>query len=342
MTDRTSHDRAIGGRGSAPEAARPGPAGAPGSPPDPGMVWVPGGMFLMGSDRHYPEEAPAHRVAVGGLWMDRCAVTNAAFRRFVDATGYVTVAERPPDPADYPHADPALLVPASAVFRRPPHPVPLTDPYRWWFHVPGASWRHPRGPQSSLKGLEDHPVVHVAWQDVSAYSTWVGKDLPTEAEWERAARGGLEGAEYPWGDELTPGGRHMSNVWQGEFPVSNERLDGYEYTAPVRSFPPNGYGLFEMTGNVWEWTTDWYQDHAAATPGCCAVDDPQGGERDRSVDARDPARLPRKVVKGGSHLCAPNYCSRYRPAARMAQPVDTSTSHVGFRCVVRPSPGVAR
>ena len=300
------------------------------------MVWVPGGTFVMGSDDHYPEEASAHRVSVGGFWMDRCAVTNAEFRRFVGATGHVTVAEQRPDPADYPGADPARLVAASAVFRKPRERVPLTDPYRWWAHVPGASWRHPRGPQSSLKGLDDHPVVHVAWDDVVAYAAWAGKDLPTEAEWERAARGGLEGTEFAWGDELTPGGRHMANVWQGEFPVHNDALDGYEYTAPTRSFPPNGYGLFEMIGNVWEWTADWYRDHGEIAHACCTLDNPRGGERERSADARDPVRVPRRVMKGGSHLCAPNYCRRYRPAARMAQAIDTSTSHLGFRCIVRP------
>jgi sulfatase modifying factor 1 len=320
---------------STSQPAVAGGAPAPGPPPDAGMVWVPGGTFLMGSDRHYAEEAPAHRVTVGGFWMDRCAVTNAAFRRFVEATGHVTVAERPPDPADYPGADPALLVPASAVFRKPGRPVDLRNPYDWWINVPGAWWRHPRGPQSSLKQLDDHPVVHVAWADVEAYAAWAGKALPSEAEWERAARGGLEGAEYAWGDALTPGGKHMANVWQGEFPLRNDLLDGYEYTAPVRSFPPNGWGLFEMTGNVWEWTADWYQEHGAIAQACCTVDNPRGGAREASIDGADPARVPRRVMKGGSHLCAPNYCRRYRPAARMAQAVDTSTSHLGFRCVVR-------
>lgn len=323
-----------------PAVTAPSTVPAAGLPPDADMVWVPGGTFLMGSDRHYPEEAPAHRVTVGGFWMDRCAVTNAEFRRFVHATGHVTVAERTPDAADYPGAEAAMLVPASVVFRKPRRPVPLTDPYQWWHNVPGASWRHPRGPQSSLKGLDDHPVVHVAWEDVAAYAAWMGKDLPSEAEWERASRGGLEGAEYVWGDELTPGGRHMANVWQGEFPLRNQALDAYEYTAPVRSFPPNGYGLFQMAGNVWEWTSDWYQDQAERAGehahACCTVDNRRGGDRERSIDARDRARIPRKVMKGGSHLCAPNFCRRYRPAARMAQAIDTSTSHLGFRCIVRP------
>jgi sulfatase modifying factor 1 len=309
----------------------------PGAPPQPDMVWVPGGEFTMGSDGHYPEEAPAHRVRVHGFWVDHTTVTNDAFAAFVKATGHVTLAEQAPDPAAYPDARPELLVPASSVFRPPRRPVDLRDAYQWWAWVPGADWRHPRGPQSSLKGLGDHPVVHVAYDDAAAYADWSAKDLPTEAEWERAARGGLDGAEYSWGDELTPGGRHMANVWQGDFPNENLRLDGWEYTAPAKSFPPNGYGLFQVTGNVWEWTSDWYRDHAAAVDHpCCTVDDPRGGTRAASVDGRDPAAIPRRVMKGGSHLCAPNYCRRYRPAARMAQAVDTSTSHLGFRCIVRP------
>jgi sulfatase modifying factor 1 len=312
------------------------PPASPGAPPAPGMVRIPGGEFTMGSDAHYPEEAPAHRVAVGGFWMDRCAVTNDDFARFVRATGHVTLAERAPAAADYPDAQPDLLVPASSVFRKPRHPVDLSDAYQWWSWVPGADWRHPRGPQSSIKSLADHPVVHVAAEDAAAYADWAGKDLPTEAEWERAARGGLEGAEYAWGDELTPGGRHMANVWQGDFPLHNELADGFEYTAPAKHFPPNGFGLFQMTGNVWEWTQDWYQDHGAAEHPCCTVDDPRGASREASLDGADPAAVPRKVIKGGSHLCAPNYCRRYRPAARMAQAVDTSTSHLGFRCIMRP------
>jgi len=294
------------------------------------MVWIPGGEFTMGSDHHYPEEAPAHRVTVEGFWIDRAPVTNAEFRCFVEATGHVTVAETAPDPAHYPDARPELLVPASAVFRKPKGPVDLRQPYLWWIHVRDANWRHPRGPQSSLKGLDDHPVVHMAWADVEAYARWAGKELPTEAEWERAARGGLDGASFAWGDELTPDGRHLANVWQGDFPVTNDCLDGYELTSPVGTFPPNGYGLVDMIGNVWEWTADWYQDHHDVAHPCCTP--PEG-----SVDPRQPGLpTPRKVMKGGSHLCAPNYCQRYRPAARMPQAVDTSTSHLGFRCVVRP------
>jgi formylglycine-generating enzyme required for sulfatase activity len=320
----TDHDRTA-------DAAidRPGPS------PDPGMEWIPGTEFLMGSDDHYPEEAPAHRVRVDGFWMDRFTVTNAGFKAFVKETGHVTVAEAPPRPEDYPGAKPEHLVPASSVFRPPSHPVDLRNPYEWWTYVPGADWRHPDGPGSTIRGRSNHPVVHVAWADVEAYAGWAGKELPTEAEWEAAARGGLEGAEFVWGDDFTPGGVHMANTWQGEFPLVNETLDGYERTAPVGAFPANGFGLHEMAGNVWEWTVDWFQDHARIEDACCTVDDPRGARADESTDPRDPAGIPRKVMKGGSHLCAPNYCRRYRPAARMAQPIDTSTSHLGFRCVVR-------
>ena len=306
---------------------------------DTDMVWIPGGEFWMGSDRHYPEEAPAHRVRVQGFWIDRVAVTNEQFARFVEDTGHRTVAQRPPDPALYPGARPEALVPASTVFTAPAHPVDLGNQYNWWSYVPGADWRHPRGPGSSVGELSTHPVVHVAWEDVEAYASWAGKELPTEAEWEFAARGGLDGAEYTWGEGFSPDGRHMANTWQGDFPYENDCLDGFAWTAPVGSFPPNGYGLHDMAGNVWEWTTDWYGDHATVGHACCAVSDPRGGNRDDSCDRRDLAigiAIPRKVMKGGSHLCAPNYCRRYRPAARMPQPVDTSTSHLGFRCVVRP------
>jgi formylglycine-generating enzyme len=285
------------------------------------MAWIEGGTFRMGSDTHYAEEAPAREVTIDGFWMDVHAVTNSEFARFVHRTGHVTLAERPPDPALYPDADPALRTPASAVFRPPSGPIDLGDPYSWWAYVPGASWRHPQGPGTSVKRLADHPVVHMAYEDVEAYAQWAGKELPTEAEWEFAARGGLEGAEYAWGDELTPGGRHMANVWQGEFPRENLGLDGFKGTAPVGSFPANGYGLHEMTGNTWEWTADPYSNHAETQHACCA---PQ-----------DPRTIPRNVMKGGSHLCADNYCRRYRPAARMAQPVDTSTSHLGMRCITR-------
>jgi formylglycine-generating enzyme required for sulfatase activity len=300
------------------------------------MAWIPGGAFTMGSDRHYPEEAPPHRVSVGGFSMDRHAVTNKEFRRFVETTGYVTLAEKPANADDYPGAKPEMLAPSSVMFRKAAQAVDLRNPYNWWDYVQGADWRHPRGPGSSLQGLWDHPVVHVAFEDAAAYAEWAGKELPTEAEWEFAARGSLEGAEYVWGDELMPGGKPHANTWQGEFPWQNLLEDGFEWTAPVGSFPPNGYGLYDMAGNVWEWTTDWYQEHAKIEHACCTIDNPRGGERDASHDPRTPnVRIPRKVMKGGSYLCAPNYCRRYRPAARMAQGVDTSTCHLGFRCIVR-------
>jgi formylglycine-generating enzyme required for sulfatase activity len=300
------------------------------------MAWIPGGTFLMGSDRHYPEEAPAHRVSIGAFWMDRHAVTNADFKRFVEGTGYVTSAERPANAADYPGAKPELLAPSSVMFKKAAGRVDLRNHYNWWIYVAGADWRHPRGPGSHVKALMAHPVVHIAFEDAQAYAQWAGKELPTEAEWEFAARGGLDGAEFAWGDELMPDGKPMANFWQGEFPWQNLLEDGYEWTAPVGAFPPNGYGLHEMCGNVWEWTTDWYQDHGKIKRACCTIDNPRGGEAEASVDPRTPdVRIPRKVMKGGSYLCAPNYCRRYRPAARMPQAMDTSTCHLGFRCIVR-------
>lgn len=299
------------------------------------MIWIPGGTFTMGSDLHYPEEAPAHRVYVDGFWIDATTVTNRQFAKFVEATGYVTFAERVPDAKDYPGAKPEMLAPGSVVFRKPMMRVGLNDHYAWWTWVKGASWKKPEGKGSSNQLRMDHPVVHVAYEDALAYATWAGKTLPTEAEWERAARGGLEGAEYAWGDELTPGGEYLANFWQGDFPMVNEMRDGFARTAPVRTYPPNGYGLYEMIGNVWEWTTDWYTS-AHRAGGCCAVRNPRGGEREESVGPHEPVPIPRKVMKGGSFLCAPNYCRRYRPAARMAQPIDTSTCHLGFRCIVRP------
>jgi len=299
------------------------------------MEWIPGGTFKMGSDHHYREEAPAHTQTVDGFWIDRWPVTNALFRRFVEETGYVTQAEVAADAAQYPGADPALLVPASVVFVKPATRVDLRNHFNWWAYVPGADWRHPRGPGSSLAGLDDHPVVHVAYDDAETFARWAGKDLPTEAEWEFAARGGLETSEYAWGDELEPNGQQMANYWQGEFPIENLASDGFEFTSPVGSFPANGWGLFDMIGNVWEWTTDWYTPgHEVKTEPCCSGAR-RPDARERSFDPSVPLRIPRKVMKGGSFLCAPNYCRRYRPAARMAQAVDTSTCHLGFRCVVR-------
>jgi formylglycine-generating enzyme len=303
------------------------------------MVRIPGGTFRLGSDRHYAEEAPAHNVRVNGFWIDRYAVTNADFQRFIEATRYVTLAERPANAADYPGAKPELLAPSSVMFKKADGPVDLSNHYNWWAYVAGADWRHPRGPESTLEDLWNHPVVHVAFEDAEAYARWADKSLPTEAEWEFAARGGLDGAEYSWGEGMTPDGKQMTNNWQGEFPWQNLAEDGYEWTAPVGSFPPNGYGLYEMTGNVWEWTTDWYQDHGKIQKACCTVSNPRGGAPENSYDPCNPAvQIPRKVMKGGSYLCAPNYCRRYRPAARMPQPVDTSTCHLGFRCVSHAPP----
>jgi len=303
------------------------------------MQYVPGGTFVMGSDGHYPEEAPARRVTVEGFWIDQTPVTNRQFRAFVEATAHVTLAEIAPRAEDYLGALPELLQPGSLVFAPPPRPVDLEDPLSWWEFRSGASWRRPYGPGSSIVGCEDHPVVHVAYSDAVAYAAWAGKALPTEAEFEYAARGGLEGAEYAWGDELTPRGGHMANTWQGKFPGENLCEDGYERTSPVRAFPPNGYGLYDMIGNVWEWTADWYAPGHATEAGraCCAPLNPTGAKEEDSygLTALSEIRIPRKVLKGGSHLCAPNYCRRYRPAARHPQPIDTSTSHVGFRCAVR-------
>jgi formylglycine-generating enzyme required for sulfatase activity len=295
------------------------------------MVWIAGGAFLMGSESFYPEERPVRRVQVDGFWIDRYQVTNDEFRRFVDATGYVTVAERPLDLAQIPGAPVETYPAGSLVFVQTSGPVDLGDSRNWWFFKRGAEWRHPLGPDSSIDGRGDHPVVHVAYEDAEAYATWAGKALPTEAEWEFAARGGIEGAAFTWGDEMQPGGRIMANTWQGEFPWWNSKRDGSERTAPVGSFPPNGYGLYDMAGNVWEWTMDWYYARPGQTPAkpCCAPPE-------ESYDAAEPElRIPRKVLKGGSHLCAPTYCLRFRPAARMPQMIDTGMSHLGFRCVKR-------
>ena len=278
------------------------------------MEYVPGGSFWMGSNRHYKEEAPAHEATVDSFWMDRFPVTNAQFARFTAQTGYVTVAERPIEPADYPGALDHLLVPGSMVFTRPRRDADLSNPLMWWRYVPGACWRNPYGRGTSIGGKADHPVVHIAYEDAAAYARWAGKELPTEIEWERAARGGLDRTEYAWGDELTPDGRVMANVWQGVFPHLNLAPDGYAGTTAVGSFPANGYDLYDLIGNVWEWTVDPWDQHAALRRSPCAE---------------------RGVMKGGSFLSAANHCSRYRPAARLAQRLDTATCHQGFRCVIR-------
>jgi formylglycine-generating enzyme len=286
------------------------------------MVEIPGGRFHMGSEAFYPEERPVRAVEVREFSIDAYPVTAAEYRRFVRETKYVTVAERPLDPADYPDADPDVLVRGSLVFRKTAGPVPLDDHRNWWAYVAGASWKRPGGPGTTINGRDRHPVVQIAYEDAEAYASWAGKELPTEAEWEYAARGGLDGAAFAWGDEHFPNGTPMANTWQGHFPWQNLKTDGHEGTSPVGSFPPNGYGLYDMTGNVWEWTSDWFAGPNADAP-CCAPE-PLPGET-----------FPRKVIKGGSHLCAPNYCLRYRPAARQGETIDTATSHLGFRCVVR-------
>ncbi len=291
------------------------------------MVRIPAGRFLMGSESFYPEEAPVREVAVDGFWIDAHTVTNREFSQFVRKTGYVTVAERPLTAQDFPGAENAE--PGALVFRKTQGPVDLNDWRQWWEYVPGAYWRRPEGPGSSIESRQDHPVVHVAYEDAAAYAAWAGKRLPTEAEWEYAARGGLEGKAFVWGDEMEPGGRPAANTWQGEFPWQNLRTDGYERTAPVEQFAPNGYGLFDMAGNVWEWTSDWYVAQRGPVEAPCC-----GGGAERSYDPRYPdIRIPRKVLKGGSFLCAPNYCLRFRPAARSPQMIDTGMAHLGFRCV---------
>ncbi len=298
------------------------------------MVDIPAGRFRMGADDGYPEEAPAHLVDVDAFRIDIHAVTNAQFAAFVAATGHVTVSERVPQAADYPGALPEMLFAGSLVFKKTRGAVDTRDWSQWWELRPGASWRHPYGPGSSIDGLDDHPVVHVAYEDALAYAHWAGRDLATEAEYEYAARGGLDGKPYAWGDVFRPGGKHMANTWQGKFPFQNLKEDGWEATAPVGSFPANGYGLYDMIGNTWEWTQDWFAPKHLVDPGkaCCIPKNPRGPV----AGTLDPsAPIPQKVLKGGSFLCAPSYCKRYRPAARHAEAVDTATCHIGFRCVTR-------
>ncbi len=320
------------------------PVEPPRNLPSSDMVWIPGGSFRMGSEDFYPEERPAHRVTVDGFWMDRYEVTNVQFARFVQETGYVTVAERALNPEDYPGAPPENLVPGSLVFCKTKGPVDLRYLDQWWIWTPGACWKRPEGRHSNIQKRRNHPVVHIAHQDAAAYAAWAGKALPSEAEWEYAARGGLEGAAFTWGDEHFPGGKTMANTWQGEFPWQNLLWDGYEGASPVGAFPPNGYGLYDMAGNVWEWTDDWWTDSHPQDAGepCCIPGNPRGGAQEGSYDPSVPQfRIPRKVIKGGSHLCAPNYCLRYRPAARRPQMIDTGTGHLGFRCVIRASEATA-
>lgn len=304
----------------------------------PGMVWIEGGSFRMGSDAHYPEEGPARQVRVDGFWMDATPVTNREFARFVASTGYVTVAERSPDPALYPGADPRMLQPGSLVFRTPENLKAMRFWGDWWHYVGGASWRRPDGIEELGPDRDDHPVVHVSHADAQAYADWAGKALPSEAEWEFAARGGLDEAEFTWGDELEPDRRKMANIWDGMFPMARISNHGAFGTTPVGSYPANGYGLFDLIGNVWEWTDDYWSDrHPDKSPKpCCIPANPRQTQIEQSYDRMQPAiRIPRKVLKGGSYLCAPNYCRRYRPAARHPEMIDSATAHVGFRCIRR-------
>jgi formylglycine-generating enzyme required for sulfatase activity len=303
----------------------------PGDPP--GMVWIPGATFVRGSDNPRMRDArPLHEVTVDGFWIDQTTVTNEQFARFVEATGYVTVAERTPSASDFPDAPAEKRVPGAVVFTPPAGPVSLDNHLNWWKYVKGANWKHPEGPNSDLKGRDKHPVVQVAWEDAVAYARWAGKRLPTEAEFELAARGGLEGRKYAWGDDLRPGDKWMANIWQGRFPYDNTVEDGYKATAPVGSFPANGYGLYDMAGNVWQWCSDWYRYdyyHELAA-GKQPVVNPEGP--DYSYDPSEPG-IAKRVMRGGSYLCTDQYCTAYEVGARGRGAADSGTNHLGFRCV---------
>jgi formylglycine-generating enzyme len=350
---------AAGCRSDTPQDARPAdaahPAHAPASPPAPatsqapainrtpapgpapdGMVWIPGGEFWMGcADCGMPDALPVHLVSVSGFWMDATPVTNAEFNAFVMATKYVTVAERQPDPKDFPGVPPDKLVPGSVVFTPPAHPVSLEDFSKWWSYVPGADWRHPEGPSSNLNGLERHPVVHVAWEDAAAYATWAKKRLPTEAEFEFAARGGLDRNIYPWGNELKPQGRVPANIWEGHFPDANSRADGYFKTSPVTAFPANPYGVYDAGGNVWQWCADWYRPdyYRTFTDSRTPARDPRGP--DTSFDPDEPSAA-KRVTRGGSFLCSGEYCSRYLVGSRGKSEVSSGSSNLGIRLVMNP------
>lgn len=305
-------------------------AGLPeGEGPTAGMVWIEGGRFTMGADDQRPEEQPPHPVEVSGFWIDRHEVTNAQFARFVEETGYQTVAERGLDPKKFPHLPPELTQPGAMVFSPPERVANLRDVTQWWRYVPGANWRQPRGPGSSIEGKENYPVVQVALEDARAYAHWAGRELPSEAQWEFAARGGLEGATYAWGESYDPLEGWKANTWQGAFPLEDKAVDGHGGTAPVGCFAPNGYGLFDVAGNVWEYTSDWYLPRHAGRP----AKDPRGPELMVVASFMGPTG-PQAVIKGGSYLCAPNFCARYRPAARQPHELSLGASHIGFRTVL--------
>lgn len=323
-------------------------AGPPPGPAPAGMVWIPGGEFSMGSkdprgevcggNEPMSDARPVHRVRIDGFWMDRTEVTNAEFARFVAATGYVTVAERPLRAADFPGVPADKLAPGSLVFTPPAHAVPLANAFRWWSWMPGANWRHPEGRASDLKGRDHQPVVHVAYEDAEAYARWAGKELPTEAQWEFAARGGRSGELYPWGNELNPDGKQMANIWEGDFPYRNSAADGFAGIAPVASFPANSYGLHDVAGNVWEWCKDWYAPDAypkAAGAGA-AIKNPVGPAQRESFDPAEPG-VAKRVQRGGSFLCTDQYCTRYMVGSRGKGAPDTGSNHAGFRCVRKPA-----
>lgn len=324
------------------ELTKANEAKAPGQAPE-GMVWIPGGEFSMGSDDPttsmcggkdaMPDARPIHRVYVDGFWMDTTEVTNAQFEAFVKATGYVTIAEQTPKAEDFPGAPPENLVAGSVSFAPPPTPVPLNDHLQWWTYIKGANWRHPEGPGSDLKGRENYPVIHIAYADAEAYAKWAGKRLPTEAEWEFAARGGHSGQLYSWGDELQPGGKWPANIFEGKFPYNDTGEDGFKGIAPVKQFPPNGYGLYDVGGNVWEWVSDWYRpDTYQRDAALGVVRNPQGAAQAESFDPSEPG-VKKRVHKGGSFLCTDQYCTRYMVGTRGKGEPDTGTNHLGFRCV---------
>ena len=306
------------------------------------MVWITGGEFLMGTEDprslpscgsdSMPDARPIHRVDVDGFWIDRTEVTNDQFAAFVEATGYKTVAERVPTAEEFPGAPPEKLVAGSIVFQPTPEPVPLDNHLRWWVYVPGASWKHPEGPTSSIAGRGNYPVVHVAYEDAEAYAKWAGKRIPTEAEWEFAARGGIAGKPYTWGTELKPDGKWMANIWQGRFPVSDTGDDGFKGIAPTAQFPPNGYGLYDMAGNVWEWCSDWYRPDTYARRARLNLLEINPKGPDSSFDPTEPGQ-PKRVQRGGSYLCTEQYCTRYMVGTRGKGEVSSASNHVGFRCL---------